>query len=427
MKIAIVGTGISGLCAARRLHKEHDVTVYEARDRIGGHTATVDVELEGRSYAIDTGFIVFNQKTYPRFCALLEELNVPSQPSAMSFSVRCEENGLEYNGTSINGLFAQRRNLLRPRFWRMIRDILRFNREAPRLLDDGPDNDDGPTLGNFLEEGGYSEPFVRWHLMPMAAAVWSTDLASMLSFPAKFLVRFFHNHAFLQVEGRPVWRVVRGGSRSYLDPLVEPFRDRIRTSAAVQRIERGALGVRVTEASGQTETYDHVVLACHSDQALRMLGDPTPAESEILGAIRYQPNEVTLHTDASLLPRSPRAWASWNYHLPRVDSDRVTVTYLMNELQGIEGPPWFCVTLNRDQAIDPAKILRQMTYHHPLYTPESVRAQSRWAEISSSGQTSYCGAYWRYGFHEDGVWSAERVTERLATRAIKREPLCPAT
>jgi len=422
VRVAVVGTGISGLVAARGLALAgHDLVVYERADRIGGHTATVDVEVEGRRTAVDTGFIVFNERTYPRFCALLAELGVASQPSTMSFSVRCERTGLEYNGTSIDGLFAQRRNLLRPRFWRMIRDILRFYREAVELLPRPGAEDDGggPTLGRYLSERGYSREFVDQHILPMAAAVWSTDLASMLDFPARFLVQFFHNHGFLQVGDRPVWRVLRGGSRSYLGPLTAPFRDRIRTGADVVRVSRDSEGALVETAGGDRDRFDHVVMACHSDQALRLLADPSAAEREVLGAIRYQPNDVCLHTDASLLPVARRAWASWNYHLLEREGGGAAVTYLMNHLQGLEGPPWLCVTLNRSDAIDPAKVLRRFVYDHPVFTPAAVRAQRRWAEVCTD-RTSYCGAYWRYGFHEDGVASAERVVERLR----RTEPAC---
>jgi predicted NAD/FAD-binding protein len=403
MKIAVIGSGIAGNVAAHRLHSEHDITVFEAGSHAGGHTHTHEVEQGGRSYAVDTGFIVFNDWTYPHFIALLEELGVGWQDSRMSFSVRDEASGLEYNGTSLNTLFAQRRNLLRPSFLGMVRDILRFNREAPALLHQ-PGGE--LPLGELLERGGYGRAFARHYIVPMGAAIWSTDPVSMLRFPARFFIRFLHNHGMLSVDNRPVWRVIRGGSARYVEKLVAPFRDRIRLRSPVEWIRRLPGQVIVKPRDGAAEHFDAAFIACHSDQALRLLADPSPAEREVLGAIPYQENEAVLHTDARLLPRKRLAWAAWNYHVLPEASGRIALTYNMNILQGLESPEPFLVTLNRSDAVDPAKVLRRITYHHPLFTPAGIAAQARHAELNRGRRTYYCGAYWRNGFHEDGVVSA---------------------
>jgi uncharacterized protein len=410
MRIAIVGTGIAGLVTAHVLSSEHDVTVFEANDYVGGHTNTIAVERWGRSYAVDTGFIVFNERTYPNFIRLLDQLGVASHPTTMSFSVRCERSGLEYNGTDLNRLFAQRRNLLRPSFYRMVADILRFYREAPALLVDG---DDRLTLGDYLERGGYSRLFVDRHIIPMGAAVWSSGARQMLDFPARYLVQFLNNHGFLTVNDRPGWRVVSGGSQRYVGPLTQRFRSRIRLRCAVRAIARRRDGVRITRWGGEPERYDAVVVATHSDQALALLADASAAEREILGAIPYQRNETVLHTDARLLPRRRRAWAAWNYHILDPAPDVAAVTYNMNMLQGIESPQPFCVTLNRSDAIDPEKVITRLIYDHPVYTRAGVAAQRRWGEINGVNRTFFCGAYWGYGFHEDGVNSALAVAERF--------------
>jgi len=410
MKIAIVGTGISGMVAAYLLQRDHEITVFEAADYIGGHTNTIDVEMDGRTYAIDTGFIVFNDWTYPNFIALLKKLGVESQASDMSFSVTCERTGLEYNGTNLNTLFAQRRNLLRPSFYRMIRDILRFNRESPELL---TQLEPGPSLGSYLVAHRYSSAFIDHYIVPMGAAIWSADHATILGFPARYLVQFFKNHGMLSVDHRPTWRVVQGGSRRYAEKLVAPFRDRIHLKSPVDSIRRYPDFVEVrTSLAGRddrTLRFDHVIIGAHSNQALAMLDDPSPSEKDILGAIRYQENEAVLHTDASLLPRRKLAWAAWNYHLLPTQPDRAVVTYHMNRLQRLSSSHEFCVTLNHTQAIDPAKILRRITYHHPVYSPDAVAAQKQHGTISGINRTSYCGAYWGFGFHEDGVKSALAV------------------
>lgn len=407
MKIAIIGTGVAGLTAAWRLHREHDITVFEANDYVGGHTATVDVDWHGRHYAIDTGFIVFNDWTYPNFIALLEELDVPWQFSNMSFSLSCERTGLEYNGTSVNSLFAQRRNALRPSFLRMIWDILRFSRESRELLRGGEAD---LTLGEYIARRGYSDSFRERYIVPMGMAIWSSTEQAMLDFPARFFVDFFDKHGFLNVDDRPVWRTVKGGSREYVRKLTAPFRSRIRLSTPVARVRRDATGVVLRTATGDEARFDYVIFACHSDQALAMLDDPSAAEREILGALPYQPNDAVLHTDTRMLPRAPLARAAWNYHaLDRAlggRSDLLAVTYDMNILQNITAPVVFMVTLNRSDEIDPATVLGRYRYSHPIYTPAGVRAQARRGEISGANRSFYCGAYWRYGFHEDGVVSA---------------------
>jgi uncharacterized protein len=410
MRIAIIGTGISGMLAAYLLHRDHEITVFEAGDHIGGHTNTVDVPMEGRRYAIDTGFIVFNDWTYPNFIALLQKLDVESQPSDMSFGVKCERTGLEYNGTSLNTLFAQRRNLLRPSFYRMIRDILRFNRESLSLLNQpGP----GPSLGLYLEAQHYSREFMDHYIVPMGAAIWSASHEDMWKFPARYLVQFFKNHGMLSVDERPTWRVIKGGSQRYVEKLVAPFRNRIHLNSPVESIGRFPDYVEIrSKMNGQDYRalqFDHVIIATHSDQALSILADPSPAEKEVLGTIHYQENEAILHTDTSLLPKRKLAWAAWNYHLLGAQPDRAVLTYHLNKLQSLTAPCEFCVTLNHAQAINPTKILCRITYHHPVYSPEAVAAQKRHGEISGVSRTSYCGAYWGFGFHEDGVNSALAV------------------
>jgi len=403
MKIAVIGTGIAGNVAAWHLCREHDITVFEAGSHAGGHTHTHDLIHRGRRYAIDTGFIVFNDRTYPHFSALLDELGVDTQPTEMSFSSHCEISGIEYNGSSLNGLFAQRRNLLRPGFHGMIRDILRFNREASELL--GDSNEMLP-LGRYLQERRYRRLFVDNYIIPMGAAIWSTDPRQMLAFPASFFVRFFANHGLLGIRNRPQWRVIRGGSREYVRKLTEPFAHRIRLNDRVVSLRRLPTHVEVRTATGLTETFDYAFVATHSDQALAMLANPTPLERAVLGAIPYQSNEVVLHTDTALLPTRNRAWAAWNYRRRLDEHDRVSLTYNMNMLQGLNAPVTFCVTLNDTKNIDPATIIRAMEYQHPVYTPAGVAAQRRHRDVNGQNRTWYCGAYWRYGFHEDGVVSA---------------------
>ena len=421
MKIAIIGSGIAGNIAAHKLHAEHDITVYEAGSHVGGHSHTHTVEQEGRSYQVDTGFIVFNDVTYPHFSALLRELGVASEESAMSFSVRDDARRLEYNGTTLNTLFAQRRNLLRPSFLGMVRDILRFNREAPRIL--AGEGSELP-LGELLAQGRYGKAFIEHYIIPMGAAIWSTNPASMFQFPARFFVRFLMNHGMLTVNDRPVWRTVSGGSARYVEKLTAPFRDRIRLRTPVEWIRRQPGSVIVKALGHEATRYDAVFMACHSDQALAMLTDPTTAEREVLGAIPYQLNEAVLHTDARLMPTRKLAWACWNYHsLPNHDGP-LALTYNMNMLQNLTAPRPLLVTLNRSDVIDPAQVILRATYHHPVFTPESVAAQTRHRELDGYRGTYYCGAWWRNGFHEDGVVSAldavAHFTEDHAQRAVHR-------
>ncbi|HUC07806.1 MAG TPA: FAD-dependent oxidoreductase [Solirubrobacterales bacterium] len=413
MKIAIVGTGISGLVAAHLLHGKHEIVVYEAGDRVGGHSHTVEVESESGSHWIDTGFIVFNDRNYPNFERLLEQLEVPSQPSQMGFSVSDGRGEFEYSGTP-RGIFARPAHLLSPSFLGMLRDWRRFNREAQGLIGM---NGTAPSLGLWLEQRGFSRHFIERLIVPQASAVWSADPEQMWSFPASFMAEFFDNHGMFSLRDRPRWRTVQGGSRSYVEAITEPWRDCIRLRAPVRSIERLDGGVRIAAEGCESEDFDQVVIAAHSDQALAMLADPSEAERDILGAIPYQRNEAVLHTDASLLPRRRSAWASWNFHLTEPASERSTVTYWMNNLQQLRADREFLLTLNRGEAIDPEKVLRRFTYEHPVYTAAGVAAQAQHGEISGVRRTHYCGAYWGWGFHEDGVVSAIRACERIAPEA----------
>jgi uncharacterized protein len=419
MRIAIIGSGISGLVAAYRLSPHHDIVVYESGDYVGGHTHTVDVACQGRNYALDTGFIVHNEWTYPHFVSLLKELGVASEASDMSFSVRCERTGLEYNGTSLNGLFSQRLNLLRPSFLGMVSDILRFNKRALGLL---KENAAPTTLGEFLREGGYSRYFIDHYIIPMGAAIWSSRPQDMLNFPARFFVEFFSNHGFLSVDDRPVWRVITGGSREYVKALTAPFASKIRLNSPVTGVQRQPHRVSVRTRDGGVEHFDQVFFACHSDQALKLLVDPSVPEREILGAIGYQENEALLHTDVRLMPRRRLTWAAWNYHVTGDRQDRATVTYNMNILQNLKAPQQFLLSLNRSEAIDPSLILGRFLYHHPIFTPAAIAAQKRWAEISGQQRSHFCGAYWSYGFHEDGVTSAINAVNRFEHETQHAQP-----
>jgi predicted NAD/FAD-binding protein len=419
MRIAVIGTGISGMVAAHALCRDHEVTVYESGGHIGGHTNTIDVEHAGRRYAVDTGFIVYNDWTYPNFVELLGELGVAWQPSRMSFSVRCERSGLEYNGTSLNALFAQRRNFLRPSFLRMVADILRFNRRAPALLQSGGES---LSLGEYLQRESYSRYFIEHFIVPMGAAIWSSRPIDMLRFPARYFVEFFANHGFLSVNDRPTWRVIRGGSREYVRKLTAPYASRIRLNTPVDSLQRQANQVCLRLKGGEIEHFDEVFIACHSDQALRLLSDPSSQEREVLGAITYQSNEALLHTDARLMPRRRLAWAAWNYHLPIEQYERVTVTYNMNILQSLVAPVQFLLTLNRSEDVDARRVLGRYVYDHPVYTMAAVAAQKRRHEINGARRTYYCGAYWGYGFHEDGVKSALDSLEEFRRRHEVAQP-----
>ena len=415
MKIAVVGTGIAGNVAAYHLSKEHEVSVFEADSRIGGHTNTVDVNLAGRQYAVDTGFIVFNGSTYPNFNALLDELGVAWQDSDMSFSMRNEMSGLEYKGSTLNTLFAQRRNLLRPSFYRMIRDVLRFEREALQFLEDG---EELISLGEFLSTRKYSSEFIENYIIPMGAAIWSAQPGGMKTMPAIFFIRFFKNHGLLSVDDRPTWRVIKGGSNRYVEKLVQGHKDQIHLNAPVQRIRRFEDYVELKVKGAEPQYFDQVFLSCHSDQALAMLADPSADERQVLGAIQYQPNQAVLHTDTNLMPKRKLAWAAWNYHCLAGKQDKVALTYNMNILQGLDAPEQFCVTLNNSEQINPDRILQTIEYSHPVFTEKAIAAQSRHVDINGANRTYYCGAYWRYGFHEDGVLSALTALEHFAERSV---------
>ncbi len=422
MKIAIVGAGISGLAAAWYLDPHHEITVYESAPRIGGHTATIDVRHDGRDYAIDTGFIVYNDWTYPQFIELLDALGVATQPTEMSFSVRCDASGLEYGGNNLNTLFAQRRNLLRPSYYRMLADILRFNREAVRDLDAGRIAR-ATTLGGYLRANGYGDGFVYQYLLPMGSAIWSASTDGMLDFPLLFFVRFFKNHGLLSVNDRPQWRVIKGGSGQYLDPLTRGYADRIVCNADLAAVRRRNDGVELIMGDGHRAHFDEVVFACHSDQALALLADASAAERQSLAAIPYQRNEVVLHTDTNLLPRKRLAWSSWNYWLRQRFQARAVLTYDMNILQGIESQTTFCVTLNASEAIAPEKVIDTFEYSHPVFSLASVDAARRIDEFNGLNRTWFAGAWLGNGFHEDGVRSARRVADAIA----RREAAAPAT
>ena len=413
MKIAVIGSGISGLLTARLLHKGHDVHVFEADSYAGGHTNTVSFEAFGNRYAADTGFMVFNDRTYPNFIKMLQLLGVSARESDMSFSVRCGKSGLEYQGSSLNGLFAQRRNLFRVSFHRMLLDVLRFNRSARELLRGG---DDDLELGAYLTRRGYSRQFVRNYLVPMGAAIWSARPDRFLQFPARFIVNFFDNHGLLTVSGHPRWKTVLGGAVRYVEALTRPFADKIRLNCPVASVSRHEDRVMVTPQDGAPERFDAAVLAAHADQSLAMLSDATRAEREVLSSIPYQRNDTILHIDPSLLPRCRRAWASWNYYIPREEGQPVALTYNLNRLQGHCSPEPICITLNETQAIAADRILRRIVYHHPVYGRPTPAAQKRFQEINGRNRTYFCGAYWGYGFHEDGVNSALAVGECFGRR-----------
>jgi len=414
-RIAVVGGGISGLLTASELHAiGHRVTVFEAGSYAGGHTNTITIDEPGGPLNVDTGFIVFNDRNYPNFERMLDELGVPSQPANMSFGVSDGRGRFEWAARGARGIFARPRHLVDPQFIRMLSDLIRFNRDARELL---TVNGSGPSLGDFLSDGGYSDYFVERLIVPQVSAVWSADPEQMWSFPASFLANFFENHGVLQIRNRPTWRTIPGGSRRYVEALTAPYAERIRLDTPVERVVRdaGGDGVTVLTADG-AERFDEVVLACHADQALEMLAEPTELERELLAAFPYQPNEAVLHTDASLMPRRRGAWASWNFHLTDEDAGATTVTYDMNRLQSLVSSERYLVTLNRTEAIDPDKVIRRIDYAHPVFTREGIAAQNRWAEISGADRIHFCGAYWRWGFHEDGAWSALRVSEALGGR-----------
>lgn len=411
MRIAIVGTGVSGLVCAHLLSRSHDVTLFEADHRPGGHAHTVRVDLPDGSFDVDTGFLVYNERNYPGLVKLFADLGVATKPSDMSFGVCDELSGLEWKGTSFDTVFAQRRNLVRPAFLRMLSDIVRFNRRARELLDQPTDT--SVSLGDLLETGRWSSPFLEWYLVPMGSSIWSADPSTFLDMPAVTFARFFANHGLLEYGNQPGWRTVDGGSKRYVDAILAPLGRAVRLEDPVTKITRTADEVEIHTAGGP-ERFDQIVVATHSDQALALLSDPSPVEREVLGAIRYQANRATLHTDQGLLPANRRTWASWNYHR-LVDHPTVaTLTYRMRTLQGVDSRDELLVTLNRDDAIDPAKVLRSFDYAHPVYDAAAIAAQTRHEELNGRNRTWFAGAYWGYGFHEDGVQSARVVCRRLA-------------
>lgn len=411
--VAIVGSGVAALAAASLLNNSVDLTLFESSDWVGGHAHTFDVPLAGRTYPVDTGFVVFNRRTYPAFCAMIDRLGVPLRRSTMSFSVRCDRTGLEYNGTSLNSIFAQRSNLLRPRFWRLLRDILRFHRDARDLLSSpAPLAADDLTIRRFIADRGYSPEFASQYLLPMGSAIWSCPRSTFADFPLRFVIEFFDNHGLITVNNRPRWYSIAGGSRTYVNAIIAPFRDRIRLRTPVRRIRRLDNSVQL-DFTGRSLRFDHVIVAAHADQALRLVENPTPVERDILSSFPYEPNEAVLHTDASLLPRNPRALAAWNYRLSDVAPSSATVTYNMNLLQGFSAPSTICLSLNDSPSIDPETILGSWTYHHPVYHPGRYAAQRRHGELINHSGISYCGAYWGYGFHEDGFTSGLRAAQGL--------------
>jgi predicted NAD/FAD-binding protein len=415
-RIAIIGAGVSGLVCARLLATRHDVTIFEADAHLGGHARTVEFEAYGQSYAADVGFMVFNDRTYPNFIRLLKLLDVASQPSDMSFSVRVDGRDLEYQGSSLNGLFAQRRNLARPSFLRMLRDIVRFNRVASLSLASDLIDDPDLTLGEFVRGGGYGREFLDHYLLPMTAAIWSAPPHAVEQFPAAFLFRFFQNHGLIQLRDRPQWRTITGGSRRYVAALTEPLRHlgAIRASTHIAAVERReSVGVIVRDAAGHVELFDVAVLATHAPQALRLLADPTPTERRILGAFATQWNVAVLHTDQSQLPRRQRAWASWNYRVSGDVTRPAAVTYDLNRLQGLGAPGPICLTLNPDAPIAAKSVITTFEFAHPLYSAAAIAAQREWPQLHQHDATSFCGAYWGNGFHEDGVNSALAVCRRF--------------
>lgn len=416
MRIAIIGAGVSGLVVAHLLDGAHQVVLFDASEHAGGHVNTVSVEIDGETHRVDTGFIVFNDRNYPLFERLLRRLSIDSQPSSMSFSVSDGEGDFEYSSRSLFGLFAKPAHLLSPSFHRMIGDVLRFQRSAAALISGQEDI----SLGEWLERERFSAQFVERLIIPQVSAVWSAEARQRWSFPARFLAEFFDNHGMLSLRGRPRWRTITGGAARYVQALIASFTGEVRLRTPIIAVSRQDDHVLVQPHNGERERFDQVVIATHSDQALAMLADATAAEREILGAIPYQENEAALHTDARMLPRRRRAWASWNYHLPssagECEDHRPAVTYHMNRLQSIDATREFCVTLNRTKQIDPSKLLQTITYAHPVYTSAGVAAQRRWHQISGRNRTHFCGAYWGWGFHEDGVRSGIRVAAHLGAQ-----------
>lgn len=417
MKIASIGSGISGMAAAYYLHADHEVHLFEASERLGGHTNTIDVSINGEHHPVDTGFIVFNNRNYPLFSALMEELGVESQKSLMSFSVKDESSGLEYNGTSLNSLFCQRRNIFNPKFYRMIKDIMRFNQLATEYyLHKGITHEkELMSIEEFAHQNKFSQEFIEYYLIPMGAALWSASRGEMRKFPLDFFVRFFHHHGMLSVNERPQWYVIKGGSKAYIPKLTASYAQNIHLNSKVSKVKRLKEGVEIT-VNGHTTYFDQVIFATHADQTLALLDAPTPLEQEILGAFKYRPNDVLLHTDTSILPKSKLGHASWNYYIPKIHRDRVAVTYHMNILQTIQSSTTFLVSLNMEDFIDPKKVLKRIPYSHPVFDLAASNAQKRWHEISGKDRIHFVGAYWGNGFHEDGTRSAYNASKTLALK-----------
>jgi len=409
MRIAIVGTGISGLTSAYLLNREHDVHVFEANDYIGGHTNTIQVNEGNRSIPVDTGFIVFNEKNYPHLCRLFDALNVKSRDSDMSFSVHCEKTGLEYNGTDLNRIFSQRKNIFNPGFFKMLKDIMRFHEHAPSILENGLT--DTTTVAEFATIHEYSKNFIEYYLMPLGASLWSCPAERFRQFPIKFVLEFLDNHCMLQVNNRPQWKTVVGGSKQYIAPLTQSFFENIHLNKPVSRVERKNNEVKLFFKDGTNEPFDEVILATHADTSRRLVVDIDKEENDLLSLFDYQDNEAVLHTDINVLPKKKRTWASWNYRIPAIENSHASVTYNMNMLQGIESEHTYSVSLNQTQDIDPEKIIRRINYHHPVFHPGRDLAQSQHHKMIRRRGISYCGAYWGYGFHEDGVRSAIAVGE----------------
>jgi predicted NAD/FAD-binding protein len=416
MRIAVIGGGIAGMMSWYLLRRQHDVTLFEANAYLGGHTATVDVTVAGQNYAIDTGFIVFNDWTYPLFNKFLLELGVDSQHTTMSFAVSAPQANLEYNGNNLRTLFAQKRNLLRPSFWRMLRDIVRFNKTAKAMLVANDVDLDLP-IDQFLTKHKFGKELRDHYLLPMGAAIWSAGLTAMPEFPLRFFLQFCKNHGLLNITDRPQWSVIKGGSREYVNALLKKCgQGGILLDRPVQKVTRTAEGVAITALDGSVSYYDQVVFACHSDQALAMLADATEDERKVLGGIAYQPNEVVLHTDERLLPVRKAAWAAWNYLLGKSSQQSATLSYNMNILQGLVDAPTFVVTLNATEQIQPEKILRKFSYAHPVYNHSTLASQQQRSLINGVNRSYFCGAYWYNGFHEDGVRSAVDVAEMLGVK-----------
>jgi len=418
MKIAIIGGGISGLTCAWQLHSSHELTVFEAGDQPGGHSNTVEFDRNGRRFQVDTGFIVYNDRTYPNFMKLLNHLGVEGIATEMSFAVRCDRTGIEYCGSGLNGVFAQRRNLFRLSFLQMVADILRFNREGTR---DAEVVDHSETVRHYLIRGGYSQAFADHYLLPMGAAIWSCPRGTFGEFPIRFILEFYRNHGLLALRNRPQWYTIPGGSRRYVNQLVRPYRDRIRLRTPVRSVRRSADGVFVITDQGE-QRFDEVVFACHSDQALRMLDAPTQLEASVLAGFPYEMNEAVLHTDTSILPKAQRAWSAWNYRIGVEPESRATITYNMNILQHIQSNETFCVTLNDTQGIDPEKVISRHRYAHPIFSTQRAELQKKHPQLIRQNRTSFCGAYWGNGFHEDGVNSALAVSEAFGISGVQAAP-----